>query len=109
MTENYRQHLDDRKRKTLIMNGAVLNSALSHSLLRIVFLDTPDGVAAFGDALAAGWPALLDMGDLVTVSMIAKANEALSWMDESALHPTLLAGIKAGALDYLQRVVFVRF
>lgn len=131
-TPSYRQHLDDRKRKTLIMNGAVLNSALSHSLLRIVFLDSPEGVAAFGDALAAGWPALLDMGgtygtafqdsiradvgaarrevgDLVTVSMIAKANEALRWMDESGIHPTLLKGIQAGALDYLQKVVFVRF
>jgi hypothetical protein len=30
MTENYQQHLDDRKRKTLIMNGAVVNSAYSH-------------------------------------------------------------------------------
>src|SRR5215217_5711361 len=110
MTENYQQHLDDRKRKTLIMNGAVVNSAYSHSLLRVVFLDSAEGIAAFGDALAAGWPALLDMGatygtsfqdsiradvgaarhevgDLVTVSIIAKTKEALSWMDESVIHP----------------------
>ena len=53
MTKNYRRHLDDRKRQTLIMNGAVLNSALSHSLLQIVFLDTSEGIAAFGDALAS--------------------------------------------------------
>ena len=132
MTENYRQHLDDRKRKTLIMNGAVVNSALSHSLLRIVFLDSAEGVAAFGDALAAGWPALLDMGatygtsfqdsiratvgaarneagQLVTVSMIARLSDALQWMDRQAIHPTLLKRIEAGGLATLQKVVFVRF
>src|SRR4051794_30173457 len=108
MTQPYRQHLSDRKRQTLIMNGAVLNSALSHSLLRVVFLDSHEGIAAFGDALASGWPALLDMGatygtsfqdsirsdvgaarrevgDLVTVSMIARLSDALQWMDKSAI------------------------
>ncbi len=132
MTQDYRQHLSDRKRQTLIMNGAVLNSALSHSLLRIVFLDSPEGIAAFGDALAAGWPALLDMGatygtafqdairadvgsarheagDLVTVSMVARMDDALGWMDRGAIHPKLLAQIEAGALKLLQKVVFVRF
>ncbi|MEO8396229.1 MAG: hypothetical protein ABI700_24760, partial [Chloroflexota bacterium] len=132
MTENYRQHLDDRKRKTLIMNGAVVNSAHSHSLLRVVFLDSAEGIAAFGDALAAGWPALLDMGatygtsfqdsiratvgaarneagQLVTVSMIARLSDALQWMDRNAIHPTLLKRIENGALETLQKVVFVRF
>ena len=132
MTENYHQHLSDRKRQTLIMNGAVVNSALSHSLLRIVFLDSAEGIAAFGDALAAGWPALLDMGgtygtafqdsiraevgaarnesgQLVTVSMIARMTDALQWMDTSAIHPTLLAGIQAGVFSTLQKVVFIRF
>ncbi|MEP7291801.1 MAG: hypothetical protein ABI835_08450 [Chloroflexota bacterium] len=132
MNPNYRQHLSDRKRQTLITNGAVVNSALSHALLRVVFLDSAEGIAAFGDALAAGWPALLDMGatygtafqdsiradvgaarheagELVTVSMVARMSDALTWMDESALHPRLLAEIKAGALEALQKVVFVRF
>lgn len=132
MTQPYRQHLNDRKRQTLIMNGAVLNSALSHSLLRVVFLDSRDGVAAFGDALAAGWPALIDMGAtygtafqdsirsdvgaarqeagaLVTVSMVARLNDALQWMDKAAIHPALLARIEAGAFDAVQKVVFVRF
>ncbi len=132
MTQPYRQHLSDRKRQTLIMNGAVLNSALSHSLLRVVFLDSREGIAAFGDALAAGWPALLDMGatygtafqdairgdvgaarqeagSLVTVSMVARLNDALTWMDKAALHPALRARIEDGALTRLERVVFVRF
>lgn len=132
MAQSYRRHLDDRKRQTLIANGAVVNSALSHSLLKIVFLDTPDGIAAFGDALAAGWPALIDMGatygtafldsiradvgaarresgDLVTVSMIARMSDALEWMDRDAVHPALLQRIEGGALSLLQRVVFVRF
>ena len=132
MTKQYRQHLDDRKRQTLIMNGAVVNSALSHSLLKIVFLDNPVGIAAFGDALAAGWPALLDMGatygtafqdsiradvgaarnesgELVTVSMVARMSEALKWIDFDAIHPALRERIQAGALSLLQKVAFVRF
>jgi hypothetical protein len=132
MNPNYRQHLSDRKRQTLIMNGAVLNSALSHSLLRLVFLDTDEGIAAFGDALAAGWPALLDMGatygtafqdsiradvgaarhevgDLVTVSMVARMSDALIWMDTQAVHPSILTRVLAGALEPLQKVIFVRF
>src|SRR5690348_13899267 len=132
MTENYQaysQHLDDRKRKTLIMNGAVVNSAYSHSLLRVVFLDSAEGIASFGDALAAGWPVLLDMGatygtsfqdsiratvgaarnesgQLVTVSMIARLSDALQWLDRSAIHPTLLKRIEDGAFKMLQKVVF---
>jgi hypothetical protein len=132
MTENYRQHLSDRKRQTLIMNGAVMNSALCHSLLRIVFLDTAEGIAEFGDALAAGWPVLWDMGGtyatafqdsiradvgaarqetgkLVTVSMIARMSDALQWMDMDAIHPALRDQIQAGALSTLQKVVFIRF
>ena len=132
MTQDYRQHLSDRKRQTLIMSGAVVNSALSHSLLRIVFLDAPEGIAAFGDAIASGWPALLDMGatygtafldairadvgaarqeagQLVTVSMVARMSDALEWMEQGAVHPKILAAIQAGALSNLQKVVFVRF
>lgn len=132
MNPSYSQHLSDRKRQTLIMNGAVVNSALSHSLLRVVFLDSAEGIAAFGDALAAGWPALLDMGatygtafqdsiraevgaarhevgDLVTVSMVARMSDALTWMDTEAVHPSVLARILAGALEPLQKVIFVRF
>jgi len=132
VTENYHQHLSDRKRQTLIMSGAVVNSALSHSLLRVVFLDSPEGIAAFSDALAAGWPALLDMGatygtafqdsiraevgearhetgTLVTVSMVARTSDALTWMDRNAMHPRILAAIDSGALNALQRVIFVRF
>jgi hypothetical protein len=132
MTQPYRKHLDDRKRSTLIANGAVVNSVLSHALLKIVFLDSAEGVAAFGDALAAGWPALLDMGatygtafqdairadvgaarrevgDLVTVSMVARASDALMWMQQDAIHPKLLRSIESGALTHLQKVVFIRF
>jgi hypothetical protein len=132
MTPNYRQHLTDRKRQTLIMSGAVLNSALSHSLLRVVFLDKFDGIVEFADALAAGWPVLLDMGatygtafldairgdvgaarheagSLVTVSMVARLADALAWMDMDAVHPALRARIEAGALEPLEKVVFVRF
>ena len=132
MTQPYRKHLDDRKRQTLIMNGAVMNSALSHSLLKIVFLDTPEGITAFANALAAGWPALLDMGAtygtafqdairadvgaarnesgaLVTVSMVARMSDALKWMDTDAIHPALLEHVQAGALSLLQKVAFVRF
>lgn len=131
MTQSYRKHLNDRKRNTLIMNGAVVNSALSHSLLKIVFLDTAEGVAAFGNAIAAGWPALLDMGatygtafqdairadvgaarneaGLVTVSMVARMSDAMTWIDTEAIHPALLERIQAGVLSNLQKVVFVRF
>ncbi len=132
MNPDYRQHLSDRKRQTLITSGAVVNSALSHSLLRVVFLDSHEGIAAFGDALAAGWPALLDMGatygtafqdsiraevgaarhesgTLVTVSMVARASDALTWMDRDAMHPSILARIDNGALNALEKVVFVRF
>jgi hypothetical protein len=132
LVTSYRKHLDDRKRQTLIMNGAVANSALSHSLLRVVFLNTPEGIAAFGDAIAAGWPALIDMGatygtafqdlvrpdvgaarkevgSLVTVSMVARLSDALKWMDTSALHPTIWNYIQQGLLTTLQKIVFVRF
>lgn len=132
MTKPYRKHLDDRKRQTLIMNGAVMNSALSHSLLKLVFLDTPEGIAAFCDALAAGWPALIDMGAtygtafqdairadvgaarnesgaLVTVSMVARMSDALRWIDMDAVHPALRDRIQSGALSLLQNVAFVRF
>jgi hypothetical protein len=133
MTQNYRKHLDDRKRQTFIMNGAVVNSALSHSLLKIVFLDTPDGIAGFADALAAGWPVLLDMGatygtafrdeiradvgaargetvnDLVTVSMIARMGDALRWMDVDAIHPALRGPVQSPAMSLLQKVLFLRF
>lgn len=132
MTQPYRKHLDDRKRQTLIMNGAVMNSALSHSLLKIVFLDAPDGIAAFCDAIAAGWPALLDMGatygtafpdairadvgaarnetgGLVTVSMVARMKDVMQWIDFDAMHPALRERIQAGALSLLQKVAFIRF
>lgn len=132
MSQPYRKHLDDRKRNTLIMSGAVVNSALSHSLLKVVFLDSPTGIAAFGNAIAAGWPALLDMGatyatafqdairadvgaarneagELVTVSMVARMSDALQWMDTDTIHPALLARIQAGALAHLQKALFVRF
>src|SRR3982751_2671751 len=62
MIPSYHKHLEDRKRRTLVMTGAVANSALSQSLLRVVFLDNPEGIAAFGDAIAANWPALIDLG-----------------------------------------------
>lgn len=131
MTQNYRKHLDDRKRQTFIMNGAVVNSALSHSLLKIVFLDTPDGIAGFADALAAGWPVLLDMGatygtafrdeirpdvaeargeaELVTVSMIARMGDALRWMDLDAIHPALREPVQSSAMSLLQKNLFLRF
>jgi hypothetical protein len=133
MISNYRKHLNDRKRRTRTMNGAVADSALSRSLLRIVFLDTPEGVAAFGDAVVAGWPALLDMGatygtafldsvrpdvadarhesqqNLVTVSIVARLSEARGWIDLERLHPTFVTAIEQGLLSKLQRIVFMRF
>ena len=133
MTENYHQHLDDRKRKTLIMNGAVVNSAYSHSLLRVVFLDSAEGIAAFGDALAAGWPALLDMGanlrhgvsgfdprdgrrcpqriGSVGDGLDDRTAERRAAVDgqRARFIPTLLKRIEDGAFRTLQKVVFVRF
>lgn len=129
---DYRKHFEDRKRRTLIMNGAVVNSALSQSLLKIAFLNEPEGVAAFGDALAAGWPVLLDMGatygtafvdavrpdvgmargesgQMVTVSMVARLSDALEWIDKSRLHPAVTQAIEAGGLQLLRSVLFVRF
>lgn len=132
MTSAYRKHLEDRKRRTLIMTGAVVNSALSQTLLKIVYLDTDEGVSAFGDAIAHGWPALLDMGatygtafvdaarpdvgaargeggKLVTVSMVARLSDALGWMDRDKIHPSILKAIDANALDLLRGVLFIRF
>src|SRR4051794_39140172 len=133
MISNYRKHLNDRKRRTLIMSGAVADSALSHSLLRIVFLDTPEGIATVGDALVAGWPALLDMGatygtafldsvrpevadarqesqqNLVTVSIVARLSEARQWIDLDRLHPVLVTALEQGFLSKLQRIIFLRF
>jgi hypothetical protein len=132
MTANYHKHLDDRKRRTLIMNGAIADSALSQTLLNIVFMNTPEGIAALGDAIAAGWPALIDLGatygtafldmarpdvgaarresgTLVTVSVIARLSDALKWMDMDKIHPLVVDQIKQGALSLFQRVIFVRF
>lgn len=132
MASGYEQHLSDRKRKSLITNGTVINSALSNSLLRLVFLDTAEGIAAFGDALAAGWPAVLDMGAtygtafldsarpqvgrarnepdaLVTVSMIARMSDALTWIDMDAVAPEVREAFQAGDVKLLQKVVLVRF
>ena len=129
MTSAYRKHLEDRKRRTLIMTGAVVNSALSQSLLKIVYLDTAEGVSAFGDAIAHGWPALLDMGatygtafvdaarpdvgaargeggKLVTVSVVARLSDALNWMDRRKIHPTILKAIDANALELVRGVLF---
>jgi hypothetical protein len=129
---SYRKHLEDRKRRTLIMNGAILDSAFSQNLLSIVFLNTPDGISAFGDALAARWPALIDMGatygtafidstrpdvglargegaNLVTVSMVARLTEVLSWIDLSKIHPTLVQAIQRGVLTLFEGALFLRF
>jgi hypothetical protein len=132
MIPSYHKHLEDRKRRTLVMSGAVANSALSQSLLRVVFLDDPEGIAAFGDAIAANWPALIDLGatygtafldsvrdvvgtarleqpPYVTVSMVARMNDALQWMDMDKIHPVVLERIKQGILARFQQVIFVRF
>lgn len=132
MEQNYRRHLEDRKRRTLIMNGAILNSALTPNLLSIVFLNSPEGISAFGDAIAARWPALLDMGatygtafvdstrpdvglargegeKLVTVSMVARLSAALNWINMDKLHPQVADKIRAGILNLFQGAIFVRF
>jgi hypothetical protein len=41
--------------------------------------------------------------------MVARMSDALTWMDRNAMHPALLARIDAGALEPLQKVIFVRF
>lgn len=132
ISRGYRKHLEDRKRRTLIMNGTVVESALSRSLLRMVYMNTPEGIATLGDTIAAGWPALLDMGatygtafldpvrpdvgaarresgNLVTVSLIACLDEALTWMDQDRMHPVMLDYIQQGVFSLFQKVFFVRF
>lgn len=132
MEPSYRKHLEDRKRRTLIMNGAILDSALSQNLLSIVFLNTPEGISAFGDALAAKWPALIDMGatygtafidstrpdvglargegaNLVTVSMVARLSEVLNWLDLSKIHPILARAVQRGVLSLFEGALFLRF
>jgi hypothetical protein len=132
MDQSYRKHLEDRKRRTFIMNGAIMDSAFSQTLLRIVFLSSPEGISAFGDALAAKWPALIDMGatygtafldstrpdvgaargegdTLVTVSMVARLSDAIRWIDMDKMHPILVRQIEQGILSQFQGTVFLRF
>lgn len=135
MEPSYQKHLEDRKRRTLIMNGAILDSALSQNLLSIVFLNSPEGISALGDAMAAGWPVLIDMGatygtsfidatrpvvgaargegadgqKMVTVSLVSTLNNMLQWIDMSKVHPVLLKHIERGVLSLLEGTLFVRF
>ena len=132
MEPSYRKHLEDRKRRTLIMNGVILDSALSQNLLSIVFLNSPEGISALGDAIAARWPALIDMGatygtafvessrtdvgaamgeaaSLETVSVVSRLSDALCWMDTNRLHPVLAQQIEDGILSLFRGVVFLRF
>jgi hypothetical protein len=128
----YRKHLEDRKRRTLIANGAVLDSALSNTLLNIVFLDRPEGISALGDALAAGWPVLIDLGatygtafldavrsdvgrarletpPFVTVSTMARLTDAMRWIDLDKVHPAIVDTVRMGMLAMFEQVLFVRF
>jgi len=128
---SYRKHLEDRKRRTLIANGAVLESALSNTLLKIVFLDQPEGVSEVGDALAAGWPVLIDFGatyatafldavrsdvgrarlespPFVPVSLVSCITDALQWIDLDKLHPTVREAIQGGIFSKLEQVLFIR-
>jgi hypothetical protein len=132
MKSNYEQHLEDRKRRTMILNGAVLNSAYANTLLKIVFLDETSGISQFCDAITNGWPALIDLGatygtafidsarsqvgfargegpNLVTVSMVSRMSSMLQWMDQDRIHPTIRASIQQGALDFFRQIAFVRF
>jgi hypothetical protein len=128
----YRKHLEDRKRRTLITTGAVLESALCHTLLSIVFLDKPEGIAAVGEALAAGWPVLIDYGTtyattfldavrsdvgrarlekppFVTVSLIARLTDAMRWIDIDKLHPGIQEAVRLGTLGLFEQTLFTRF
>lgn len=108
-------------------------SSNSHQLQpSIVFLDTDQGVARAGDAIADGWPVVTDYGStygtsfppsirndiavarkeqgpLNTVSVVAMKKEAYSWIDYSLIHSKIKELILQGALEVLEGIAFVRY
>ena len=99
---------------------------------KIVFLDTDQGVAEVGDAIAQGWPVVTDYGStygtafpplirqevalargekepLETVSLVTFREVAYSWMDFQRIHPTIIKAIENHKLRILEGVAFMRF
>lgn len=99
---------------------------------KIVFMDTAQGVAEVGDALAMGWPVITDYGatygttfppqireavalargevePLPTVSIVTFRDVAYGWMDTSRIHPELVQSLNAGKFDILNGISFIRY
>ncbi|MFA5828814.1 MAG: hypothetical protein WC841_05675 [Candidatus Shapirobacteria bacterium] len=112
--------------------GGELPSKTSEFAPKIVFMDTPQGVAEVGDALAMGWPVITDYGatygttfpphireavalargevePLPTVSIVTFRDVAYGWMDTSRIHPDIVKSLNAGKFDILNGIAFMRY
>jgi len=102
------------------------------SPVKIVFLDTLQGVSEVGDAIARGWPVVTDYGatygtafppdireavatargetlPLATVSIVTFRDVAYRWMDTGRIHPHLVEALNDGRFDILTGISFIRF
>jgi hypothetical protein len=128
----YREYLDYHLEQLGARGMDERDAAHALALPRALFANDPRAIQEAGDAVAAGWPVLLDlgstygtifrddirqdvahargeMGALSTVSVIARREDAMQWIDEDRLHPAISRALHGDKGALLERVGLFRF